>query len=41
MVASPTGFEAKDRVKPSSEPNDQMRKDNDLGEESDDGKRRE
>ncbi len=40
-VASPTGFEAKDRVKPPSEPDDQTRKDNELRKESDDGNRQE
>ena len=36
-LASPTGFEATDPLKPTSEPVDQTRKDNDLPDEPDDG----
>jgi hypothetical protein len=41
QLASPTGFEDETPRKPSSEPVDQTRKDNELREESDDGNRQE
>ena len=37
LPGSPTGLEADDQGKPSSQPVDQTRKDNDLPEEPDDG----